>query len=163
MRTLTLTAHDVLASQLPVVVPFESRSITSTPLGERREQTLVGERVTSTATFTFRLVATSPVPVFLDTVRVRWWDTDTRTPEEAIVPARRINVGLPERADLLAELALDGRGAGERIALALESLGARRAPWWISLGALATLLIGLLAGERRRRARERPDDGLPEL
>ena len=163
VRTLTLTATDVLASQLPVVTPLESRSIASTPIGERREQVRAGDHVTSTATFEFRLHARSPVPVFLDTVRVGWWDTGTRSPDEAIVPARRIDVSLPERADLLAELALDGRNVHERAALALESLGERHAPWWASLAVLGALSFGvLLEGVLRGRRRLDPD-ALPPL
>jgi len=163
VRTITLTARDVLARQLPAIVPFESRSIASTPIGERRTQEVDGDHVTSTATFEFRLHARSPVPVFLDTVRVRWWDTDTREPGETIVPARRVNIGLPERADLLAELALGGRSLRERVELRLASLGERHAPWWVSLGVLGALLAWQLFGLRDGSARSDPDGPLPPL
>jgi len=42
-------------------------------------------------------------------VRVAWWDLTEDKAREAIIPARRINVGLPERADVLAKLAADNK------------------------------------------------------
>ena len=105
VRTLTLSATGVLASQLPVVVPLETRGIAQTLIREQREEALQGTTVQAQATFDYRVRAQSPVPVFLDTVRVPWWNTQLQEADEAILPARRINVGLPERADLLAALA----------------------------------------------------------
>ncbi len=104
-RTITLTATNVLGSQLPDIAPLPTRALTSTLVRTTRNHELVNEHTVATATFEYRLVAQSPIPVFLDTVRVLWWDTQASNHREAILPARRINVGLPDRADLLADLA----------------------------------------------------------
>lgn len=154
MRVITLTARDVLANQLPVVEPLESRAISSVLIDQTRAQRLIDGRVTSTATFTFRMQAQRPVPVFLDTVRVPWWNVGTRATAESIIPARRINVGLPERADLLSQLALEGRGL-DRFWLVLASLGKRDTFWWVALVMLSAALgaIGLLEWRERRQAR----------
>lgn len=110
-RTLVLQAEGVLANHLPRVEPLASRSISSVLLAETRRHELIGERVRATAEYRFRLTARSPVPVFLDTVRVSWWDTERQQAAEAIVPARRVNIGLPDRADLLANIALEQSGS----------------------------------------------------
>lgn len=166
-RTITLTAQDVLANQLPVVKPLESRAITSVLIDQTREQRLVDGQVTSSASYTFRMQAQRPVPVFLDTVRVPWWDVISRSASESIIPARRINVGLPERADLLSQLALEDREL-TRLWLKLASLGQKDTIWWalLVLLSLALLLLGLLSWRdewRAHRHRKPPPSALPPL
>jgi len=106
IRTITLTAHHVLGSQLPDIAPYPTRALTSTLIRTNREHQLNNDHTVATASFEYRMVAQSPIPVFLDTVRVQWWDVREGTHREAILPARRINVGLPDRADLLADMAV---------------------------------------------------------
>ena len=116
------------------------------------------------------MIAQSPIPVFLDTVRVPWYDTVTASAREAIIPARRINVGLPDRADLLASLALDGNWF-DRMLLRLEgSSTARSLPWQAILALLCLLAAWLWIQELRywRHERRQRKEGLkstvlPEL
>ncbi len=110
IRTITLTASNVLGSQLPDIAPYPTRALTSTLIRTTRDHELINNHTVATAIFEYRMVAQSPIPVFLDTVRVPWWHVGTDTHEEAILPARRINVGLPDRADLLADLAVEKSG-----------------------------------------------------
>jgi len=138
IRTITLTAKGALAQQLPEVHPLPSRAISSTPIGSERQQQLIDGVAVATAEFRFRMRAQSPVPVFLDTVRVRWWNTVSHTAEDAILPARRINIGLPNRADLLSELALRETG-WSRLQLWLQG-GLR---WQAALGVLAVLAVAV--------------------
>ena len=138
-RTITLTANNVLANHLPQIQPLESRAISSTLIGQTRQQKLIGNQIEAIATFRYRLVAQSPIPVFLDTVRVAWFDTKSSQARETIIPARRINVGLPERADLLAELALQDSW-WDKSSLQLRTLSASFAYWHVSL-----VLLGLIA------------------
>ena len=109
-RTITIEAAGVLAGQLPTPVVLESRAVQQTLIDSKREEKVTGNNVTSKAVFTYRVKAQSPIPVFLDTVRIPWWDTATNEAREAIIPARRINVGLPDRADLLSKAALQETG-----------------------------------------------------
>ena len=109
-RTITIEASDVLAGQIPTPVVPESRAIRQTLIDSKREENITGNSITSKAVFTYRVKAQSPIPVFLDTVRIPWWDTVTNEAREAIIPARRINVGLPDRADLLSKAALQETG-----------------------------------------------------
>lgn len=104
-RIIKLTASNVTSGQLPQPTVLESRAINQTLVNTERYEALTLDGINSSATFTYRVNAQSPIPVFLDTVRVPWWNTTINENDEAIIPARRINIGLPERADLLASLA----------------------------------------------------------
>ena len=146
LRTITLSASDVLASQLPEVIPLESRALSSTLIDQQRSQNLQGAHISSSATFTYRMVAQSPIPVFLDTVRVPWYDTKTLENREAIIPARRINVGLPDRADLLAELALNEQWF-DRLKLEIRSYSNGFAYWHVTLLVLSFIAVILLGRE----------------
>lgn len=148
MRTITLSAQDVLANHLPVIDPLPSRAITSTLIKQTRDHQLTGEMLTATVDFQFRVTAQSPVPVFLDTVRVPWWNTLTNEPSEVIIPARRINVRLPDRADLLSDMALANDPLA-RIKLTLQSTGRGWSSWHWLLGALAILALWVLVREVR--------------
>ncbi len=169
IRTITLDARDVLASHLPDVKPLESRAISSTLIGQSRKQTLIGNHIKATATFTFRLVAQSPIPVFLDTVRVQWYDTSQSELREAIIPARRINVGLPDRADLLAEIALGERWQ-DKLVLQVRSAASQFTYWHVSLALLSLCALALLAQELHSALQQqlsrnirRESNGLPRL
>ena len=154
IRTITLDARDVLASHLPEVLPLQSRALSSTLIDQKRTQQLVGEHIQASATYTFRMLAESPIPVFLDTVRVGWYDTSNSEPREAIIPARRINVGLPERDDLLAALAL-GDNWEDRLALEARSFAGRFAYWHVSLVVLGLIACVMAGWEIRRVLREK--------
>lgn len=136
IRTVSVTATGVLSQQIPDIVPLASRAISAVLISSQREQALINNTITSKAEFKFRMTAQSPIPVFLDTIRVPWWNTVDNEMSESIIPARRINVGLPERADVLANLALK-RTPLERLKLFIKSTGVT----WTLPAALFTLLI----------------------
>jgi hypothetical protein len=115
------------------------------------------------------MVAQSPIPVFLDTVRVPWFDTIERKAKEAIIPARRINVGLPDRADLLADIALKNNG-WDQLKVKISSSDMHKVPWHLSVSALALIccLMGIREWQVRLREHQYFRDGsgsshLPEL
>ena len=169
IRTISLKSEGVLANHLPTVIPLESRALTSTLINQSRNQELSNGSVKATATFTYRMVAQSPIPVFLDTVRVPWFHTLENTPREAIIPARRINVGLPDRADLLADIALKDNW-GARLKFKISSSEIQRAPWYISFSMLVIVCSALGFRElfHSRREFKQYSDGhgagnLPEL
>ena len=145
IRTITVNAKEVLANQLPTITPLESRALSSTLIDQSRAQEITNGTIESSATFTYRMVAQSPIPVFLDTVRVPWFNTVDNTLKEAIIPARRINVGLPDRADLLAEIALQKNG-WDRFTFTVSSNDLLKAPWHITLAVL--LLVCSIFGLR---------------
>lgn len=168
-RTITLTAANVLSNHLPDVVPLESRALKSTLIRHSRQQKLLEDTITATAEFEYRMVAQSPIPVFLDTVRVPWFNTLSNSSQEAIIPARRINVGLPDRADLLADIALNDSW-WDKLILTLR--GSVKTP---ALAHISLTLMGLGAAflwlnewwQRRRLLRSWSSDSsqgcLPEL
>lgn len=145
-REISIVADGVLASQLPVIEPLESRSIQSALISTHRTHKLIGNSTRATGIYTFRLTAMSPVPVFLDTVRVPWWNVQTAEADETILPARRINVGLPDRADLLAEIATR-ESLADRWIFRLQSIQS----WhYLTVPILALSVVVLLS--RRSRA-----------
>ncbi len=154
LRTITISARDVLANHLPDIVPPESRALTTTPIRQTRSQQLTGNHITATGIFEFRMVAQSPIPVFLDTVRVPWFSTVENESREAIIPARRINVGLPDRADLLASIALEDSWS-DRVLLRLEGSTAQWLPWHVSFALLSLIATWLWFRELRHWFRER--------
>ena len=156
IRTITLDAENVLASHLPTVTPLESRALSSTLIAQTRDQQLTNGTVRATATFTYRMVAQSPIPVFLDTVRVPWFNTKENTNKEAIIPARRINVGLPDRADLLAEIALQDDW-WDRISFKVTNSNIDSVPWKLSLTTLLLICsaMGIREWVLRRRENKR--------
>jgi hypothetical protein len=161
IRTITLSASNVLASQLPDVVPLESRALHSTLIRQQRTQKLVDDTILATALFEFRMIAQSPIPVFLDTVRVPWYSTLEYIGKEAIIPARRIDVGLPDRADLLAEIALE-ENVFDRWLLALRGSWAQVIPLHLTLAALSLMAVILWLKELiewRRRQRQKSRQG----
>lgn len=167
LRTITLEARDVLSNHLPVVEPLESRAITSTLISQKRTQQLAGDHIQAQATYEFRMVAQSPIPVFLDTVRIVWFDTVNQQTREAIIPARRINVGLPDRADLLADLALHD-SFGDKWLHKVRVASDRFAFWHVSLAVLGliflSLVVLLVRTEHPGRKHRVPDArGLPDL
>lgn len=101
-RTITVSADGVLAEQIPDVAMAETRGLAITPVGESRDGKVAETGSTATASFRFRVRALSPVPAFLDTVRLRWWNVAENHAEDAVLPARRIDIGIPDRDKLLA-------------------------------------------------------------
>ncbi len=147
-RTITVSARDVLPEQIPDIAMDETRGLAITPLGVERTMKLDGERIEAQAVRRFRIRAMSPVPVFLDTVRLRWWNTEDGSAAEAVIPARRIDIGIPDR-DSLIDHALADAPWWRRLA---ERLGAAAGLRPLLFSALATVAIGGLAIGWRRRA-----------
>jgi len=127
-RSIDLKATGVLSNHLPVVKPLATRSFHSTPLPVSRTDSMIGDVQQANGLYEFRMIAESPVSVFLDTVRVPWFNTQTRKIEEAIIPARRIDIALPKRPDQLAELAVK-RHQISRLKLKLRSFSIQQ---WLS-------------------------------
>lgn len=130
-RTLTVKSIGVLAGQIPTPNVLQSRALNQTLLSAKRTETVTPSGMQAKAEFVYRVKAQSPIPVFLDTVRMPWWNTQTNKAAEVIIPARRINVGLPDRADLLKKIAQEQTGIS-----AYQS-------WWYNAGKERLVLYAL--------------------
>ena len=106
-RTITVAAEGVLAEQIPDIAMDETGGLSIRPVGESREGKVGDDGASATAAFRFRVRALSPIPVFVDTVRLHWWNVGEKRAEDAIVPARRIDIGVPDRDKLLANAETD--------------------------------------------------------
>lgn len=173
-RTIIISAQSVLAGQLPNPVVPESRALQQTLINTSRSEELNNQSMVASAEFTYRVKAQSPIPVFLDTVRIPWWNTAEGELKEAILPARRINVGLPDRADLLSNIALQESGVTRAkhwlqstnwlrniiyiaAALALVLMATRFFPEWLGRARRQTEVK-----KHYRKIRTLADDGDPE-
>ena len=143
LRIITVQASGLLAGQIPTPDVPESRALQQTLIDTSRSEETNGDTINATASFTYRVKAQSPIPVFMDTVRMVWWNTIQQQAAEVIIPARRINVGLPDRADVLKKLALQDTGT-TRVRHWLQSAGGLQALVYF-VAALATLVLTAIA------------------
>lgn len=158
-RTITVEAIGVLPEQIPDVAPGETRGLTITPLGVARKLKVVGDQAQGSAAFHYRVRALSPVPVFLDTVRVRWWNTVENRADESIIPARRIDIAVPDRSALV-DNALARESAWDRL---LDRAGRMEIALFVAFAGLLAVLavasarLGIFDGlsDRLKRARMR--------
>jgi len=144
-RTITVEAAGVLPEQIPDVVMDDTNGLSIRPTGSKREVRIVGDQALATATFSFHIRATSPISVFVDTIRLRWWETSAGEAREAILPARRIDIGVPERDRLVTD-ALAEQGVLARM---LDAAARHQQAIFIA-SAIAALALLLAAGGRKR-------------
>jgi hypothetical protein len=100
-RTITVEAEAVRPEQIPDIVMADTRGLLVAKSGEERTGTVGEGGIVATARFSFRIRAISPVAIFVDTIRLPWWDTSAAVAREAIIPARRIEIGMPDREKLI--------------------------------------------------------------
>lgn len=147
VRTVTVTADGAQGEQIPDIAMRETRGLLITPLGARRSTEMRADGAHGKTVFEFRIRALSPIPVFTDTIRVAWWNTKDGTARETVLPARRIDIGMPNREALLKAV-----GEREGIVGIVRGLAERALPQspWTALLPLAmasgALIIFLLRG-----------------
>ena len=153
VRTITVRAAGVRAVQIPDLAMPPARALAITPLGSERKQRITPQGMQAEAIFRFRVRALSPIPVFPDTIRLPWFDTEAGMARESILPARRINVGIPDRDALLLQ-AVEERTMIGRLAAWLR---VTTAPGMMAATSLGLLLAaaGLGLGNRIGMLRQR--------
>ncbi|MEM1045374.1 MAG: hypothetical protein AAGL24_04450 [Pseudomonadota bacterium] len=136
-RHIVVHAKGVTAEQIPALSMQETRGLLITPLGNERETTITETGASADARFGFRIRALSPIPVFPDTIRLAWWNVETDKAEMAVLPARRINIGIPDREALL-------RAIGEEETL-FQAIARTPIPPVLSTPAALVVILGLAA------------------
>lgn len=136
-RHIVVHAKGVTADQIPTLAMQETRGLLITPLGTERETTITETGASADARFGFRIRALSPIPVFPDTIRLAWWNVETDKAEMAVLPARRINIGIPDREALL-------RAVGEEETL-LQAIARAPMPSALSVSAFLMVVVGFAA------------------
>lgn len=150
-RVITVEAIGVRPEQLPDVAMDETRGLLVTPAGEERTSTIGETGTKARADFRFKIRALSPTAIFVDTIRLVWWDTLANAPRETIVPARRIEIGMPDRERLIEAVGGDGLRAPVGIPW---SIGA--AAFLLAIAAVSAIILA------RRRSRSPADRKLIE-
>lgn len=159
IRTLHVSATGVTAGQIPDLVMPPARGLKVSRIDQARQTETFDTYTVATAKFRYRVQAMSPVPVFPDTIRLDWWDTREDRARTAILPAQRIEIGMPDREALL-KVFDQQESTMARLTGQLAATGLR--PWLLPVSILVLLASLLLALVRlqRRAARETV---LPEL
>jgi hypothetical protein len=145
VRTLTLEATGVEAAELADPVFAPTRGLSILPHAPERETTFGPDGPLARLVQRFDIRALSPTPVFLDTIRVPWWDVAADRAREAVLPARRFDVAPPD---------------AERLAAMDKRTGIATAALWASLallGGAAAVVLGWLVARLRARAQEGGD------
>lgn len=100
-RRLHITAKGASAQQIPELALPTTRGLDIRLLSQEREESIQEGVIYSSVTLEYDVRPTSATPIFMDTVRLPWWNTETQTAKTALLPARRLDVALPEREDLV--------------------------------------------------------------
>lgn len=91
-RTISLTGNGVMAAQLPDVALINDRKISVYPDKPKLEDRVVSNVIVGNRTQTFAIVPNEPGKVTLPEVRIPWWNVTTRKMEEAVLPAKTIDI-----------------------------------------------------------------------
>jgi len=142
-RTIEVQATGARASQIPDIVMPETIGLIISAYPPHRENHLDHDNVTGKAVFRFRIIALSPIPVFVDATRIHWWDTARDQSSQTLLPPRRMHIGVPDREALLQAVGKQ-RGFMSRWSAALHG--------WQSILYAFALLLTLGAMWRHRVA-----------
>lgn len=91
-RTLTVTAEGVAASLIP---PFQEAALDNAKTYKDPADTSTTANdngIVSTRRVTVGIVPTRPGPLTLPEIRIPWWNTETETVEQAVIPASTFEV-----------------------------------------------------------------------
>lgn len=148
LRTIVLEAEGVEAADLPAPAFAPTRGLAIVPHAEERETRYGPAGPSARLVRRFDVRALSPSPIFLDTIRLRWWDVAADRPREAVLPARRFDVAPPD-GERLRDIAVEDGSPGWLRAVAL--VGALLAGALLA-GALAVSMVVLVLRRTRRGA-----------
>ncbi len=162
-RTIRVTGHGLQGAQLPPVMFPATQGLKYYPdqpeiTEQESSQGLTGTRIDSAA-----LVPTNAGTYPLAEIRIPWWDTTTNTMQEAVLPARSINVA-PAAARPAAPPTGTDSATPENIApeVVTGNFGGNARYWQIAAAACAVgWLLTFLWGWRRGGAREQTPPSSP--
>lgn len=139
-RSLTIEATGVTAEQIPTPTVDNLRGMTVTLEHSTRSQVIEGNTVRSTARFDYRYLPTSATPVFLESVKIPWWNTQQKKHEAALLPARRIDIAMPSKKALVDAL-MARETWPQRIKASLAGISSQ---WlWLPITGVSLVLIWL--------------------
>lgn len=165
-RTLTITANGLDGAALPPLGRPEIERMNVYPETPVIERTIIDGNVVGTRTETYELVATENGSVVIPEINLPWWDVNSDTLRQAVVPTSFVVVEAPGGASAAdvsdATTATDDSAPGNLLppAASDELLSGRQTPAWIiySLIAVLSLLLMImwLLWQRRRPVAEKP-------
>ena len=150
-RRLEVTAENVSAQQIPEMVMRETRGLNLSLVNTQREESIRDGRIVAKAVFEYEILPTSATPIFMDTIRLPWWDTHTNLAETALIPARRLDVAMPDHEELV-NAYRKGLSWRERLETSLN-IRLPASGWWIfgGLAFISALYLGVQTTASKRR------------
>ncbi|MBC53592.1 MAG: hypothetical protein CMQ34_07110 [Gammaproteobacteria bacterium] len=164
-RTLTVTANGLDGAALPPLGRPEIERMNVYPETPVIERTIIDGNVVGTRTETYELVATDNGSVVIPEINLPWWDVNSDTVRQAVVPTSFIVVEAPRSANVgdasdAADTEDSTPGNLLPTAVSDELLSGRQTPVWIiySLIAVLTLLLFVMwvVWQRRRPVTDKP-------
>ncbi len=91
-RTITIHVKGVTGEQLPELTHAEDDHVKIYPEQPTITTSFDGSWAVGTREQKLALVPTKPGRLNIPEIRIRWWDLETQSPEEAVLPARAFNI-----------------------------------------------------------------------
>jgi len=143
-RTLRIRAYGLTATQLPELSPYMPENLKHYADQPELDDTKSRTGVIGNRTERYAIIPTTGGNFNLPRVEIPWWNTETDTPELAVLPARAIRVSGTAKAPANAQTQEPTDTGGE-----VERPPAGRPdalPWaWVSLGLALGWLLTVLA------------------
>lgn len=165
-RTLTITGNGLDGAALPPLGRPEIERINVYPETPVIERTIVDGNVVGSRTEIYELVATENGSVVIPEINLPWWDVNSDSLRQTVVPSSFIVVEAPggASADSEAETSITGDSAPGNLLqpeITDELLRGRQTPAWIlyslfALLGLAAFAMWWLWQRRRRSATDEP-------
>lgn len=166
VRTLTVTGNGLDGAALPPLGRPEIERMNVYPETPVIERTIIDGNVVGSRTETYELVATESGSVVIPEINLPWWDVNSDTLRQAVVPASFIVVEAPGGANAAgtdaADMAEDSApGSLLQPAISDELLSSPQTPAWILYSLVAVLSLILVAMWWLWQRRQRTIDDKP--
>ncbi|MEX0740537.1 MAG: BatD family protein [Pseudohongiella sp.] len=166
-RTLTITGNGLDGAALPPLGRPEIDRMNVYPEPPVIERSIIDGNVVGTRTEIYELVATENGSVVIPEINLPWWDVDTDSLRQAVVPASFIVVEAPGGAGADGDsvsTATDNAVPGNLLPPGTtdELLSSRQTPAWIIYGLLSVIVL-ILAVMWWFWQRRRPTDDSPGI
>jgi hypothetical protein len=93
-RTLTLTAQNVTAEQLPTIAPKQNKGFQLYPDNPVLNTDSNGFQLQASRTEKIAYLPNASGQLVIPAITIDWWDTDSNSPKKLTIPAYTVNVAL---------------------------------------------------------------------
>lgn len=167
-RTITTSAQNLLAAQLPPVIFDSVAGVKLYPDQGSLESTENAKGVYSNRVDSTAIIPTREGEIILPAIRLRWWDTASSRSRVAVIPETRLDIkpALDEAINIASPRAVDHSQAKSAAAnTVIDGTGARE--WYWKISSVVLLLLWLITlffyFRLRRQTHDEQRSSAPEL